>query len=625
METGQRNCSQAVQGILIGVIMAISDEVRRKFIESYKVNGIKIKTDTGWSSIDSVHKTVVYDVWHLITNRHELKCADTHIVFRQKSKLMEEVYVKDLNVGDIIYTKDGVDVVCNVVHTNDTDNMYDITLDDDNHRFYSNGILSHNSTTTRAYLLWHAIFHRDITIAILGNKLKLAREQLQELKFSYELLPYWMQPGVLQWNAESIRLSHNTKVMCAATSKDGIRGYAVNILYIDEFAFIRKEVAEPFITSIFPTIVSGNSTKIIVSSTPSGLNHFHDLWEKAEKGPQDEDWNGFVPKQIPWNAIPGRNEEWAKRQIKQMGLIAYNQEFCCKFIGSVATLIDVEFLDKLEIREPLKLPNVSDRYSIYDIPKSEAWLQAKGYEYAACIDSGYGLRQDSSVLKIYLVKSNTNLHLVAQLSANDLEIRLFSEKARKLLKKYYDPRLIIEMNGPGIACMDYFFYEAEYENLVNFDPKGRMRGLYAGNSIRDMAVILLKTYVQRKMIKDFDEDTIKELYSFGKTSKDKWGAMGGNHDDHVMCMMWVIFYVNSNLFYGNKDEKDVSTIEQDEIILDTPENRDIEAEAFRKLKDRDYQNSELAKYAEHNPYTDDDVVKPTENDEDYEPPMAMRS
>ena len=297
----------------------------------------------------------------------------------------------------------------------------------------------------------------------------------------------------------------------------------------------------------------------------------------------------------------------------------------CEFIGSVSTLIDSNFLKKMVPEEPLSIPNIPETMRIYELPKPEIWMEAKGYEYAACIDSGYGVKQDSSVLKIYLVKKNTNLHLVAQLSTNDMEIRIFSEKARKLLKKYNDPRLIIEMNGPGIACMDYFHYEAEYENLVHFDPKGRMRGLYAGNSIRDMAVILLKTYVQRKMVKDFDEDTIKELYSFGKTSKDKWGAMSGNHDDHVMCMMWVIFYVNSNLFYGNKDEKDVSAMEQDEIILDTPENREIEADAFRRLKDRDYQNAELAKYAEHNPYTDDDEVKNEGNDEDYEPPMAMRN
>lgn len=122
------------------------------------------------------------------------------------------------------------------------------------------------STTTRAFLLWQALFTRDITIAILANKLALAMEQLQQLKESYAMLPYWMQPGLVEWNKKRIQLCHNTKVMCAATSPDGIRGLSVNILYIDEFAFIPNYIADEFIASIFPTISSGQTTKIFITS-----------------------------------------------------------------------------------------------------------------------------------------------------------------------------------------------------------------------------------------------------------------------------------------------------------------------------------------------------------------------
>ena len=246
--------------------MAISDEVRRKFIESYSGHGIEVMTDTGWSKIDKIHKTIVYETWQLVTTNHVLKCADNHIIFRDINNGMEEVFVKDLLIGDMIYTDTGLESVCDVYNTGTSDNMYDIGLDDTNHRYFTNGILSHNSTTTRAFLLWYGIFHRDKSIAILANKLALAMEQLQQLRESYANLPYWMQPGLKVWNKKSIQFSHNSKIMCAATSPDGIRGLAVNVLYIDEFAFVPSHLADAFIASIFPVISSGKSTKIIITS-----------------------------------------------------------------------------------------------------------------------------------------------------------------------------------------------------------------------------------------------------------------------------------------------------------------------------------------------------------------------
>ena len=608
------------------VPLSISDEVRRKFIESYSCDGIEVMTDTGWQPLSKIHKTVEYDRWELTTERHTLACADTHIVFASNSYRVSEVYVKDLKPGDVIMCDDGTDIVTSVTSKPQKEHMYDLELADTNHRFYSNGILSHNSTTTRAFLLWQGIFQRDISIAILANNLALAMEQLEALKDSYAMLPQWMQPGVLEWNKKRIRFSHGTRILCAPTSTNGIRGMAINILYIDEFAFIPSHIAEPFIASIFPTIASGKSTKIFITSTPFGVNHFYDLWQKAMKGPGNDDWNEFVPKEIAWNAVPGRDEEWARKQIRQIGELKFLQEFKCQFIGSVSTLIDHTFLSKLVPTKSLAIPRLPEFVRIYELPRPQALLDQKGWEYVACLDSGFGVRQDSSVLKIYLVKKSTNIHLVAQMSANDMEIADFCKHGRKLLAKYYDPRLIIEMNGPGSAAMDQFHSVYEYENLLHFDPKGRMRGLYAGVKLRDSAVILLKAYVQRKLIKDYDQDTISELYSFGKVSKDKWGAMGGNHDDHVMAMMWVIYYVNSPLYYGEKDE-DVAMMDPDEIILDTPENREIEMNAIRNMKDRDFHNKELTEAAEHNPYDQEDGTYPEEKveNEDYAPAMAMRS
>lgn len=338
--------------------MAISDEVRRKFIESYSGGGIEVLSDTGWKPIEKIHKTEVYDVWQLVTTGHELKCADDHIVFIETEYGMDEVFVKDLHIGDRIHTDVGFESVVDVYKTDASDNMYDIELGDENHRYYTDGVLSHNSTTTRAFLLWQALFTRDITIAILANKLSLAMEQLQQLKESYAMLPYWLQPGLRQWNKKTVQLAHNTRVMCAATSPDGIRGLAVNILYIDEFAFIPHYIADEFIASIFPTISSGKSTKIFITSTPKGMNQFYTMWEGAMKGPNHKDWNKFIPKEIPWNAVPDRDEEWAKTQIRQIGQIRFNQEFLCinynetitvrnKLTGEIETLPIGAMYDRL--------------------------------------------------------------------------------------------------------------------------------------------------------------------------------------------------------------------------------------------------------------------------------------
>ena len=579
----------------------------RKFIESYSGGGIEVLSDTGWKPIEKIHKTEVYDIWQVVTTDHALKCADDHILFRETDTGMDEVFAKDLHLGDRIYTENGFEIVVDVYNTYDSDNMYDIELDDENHRYFTDGILSHNSTTTRAFLLWQALFSRDITIAILANKLSLAMEQLQQLKESYAMLPYWMQPGLRQWNKKTVQFSHNTRVMCAATSPDGIRGLSVNILYIDEFAFIPHYIADEFIASIFPTISSGESTKIFITSTPRGMNHFYTMWEGAIKGPSHKDWNKFIPKEIAWNAVPKRDEEWAKTQIRQIGQIRFNQEFLCDFVGSVSTLIDNNFLKTLKPVEPMELAHLPEFLKIWDLPKSRELMEMKGWEYVACLDASYGVRADSSVLKIYLAKSNITLHLVAQMSANDMEIGDFCECANQLLQRYNQPNLIIEMNGPGTAAMEYFHIQAEYENLVHFDPRGKMKGLWAGDKLKNAAVIMLKSYVQRKLVKDYDHDTIAELFSFGKVTKEKWGAMGGNHDDHVMSMLWCIYYVNSPLFYGNISEANIAGMKNPDLILDTDDTIIEEDDAISNLKNPEFHKKELSDAAQYNPYdTDND-------------------
>jgi len=189
---------------------------------------------------------------------------------------------------------------------------------------------SGKSMSTMAYLLWYSLFHKSKVVVILANKLSLAQEQLQHFRDAYIALPYWMQPGVSTWAKREVRLSHGTRIKCSATSPDTVRGMAINVLYLDEYSFVKAHIAEEFIASVFPTISSGKTTKVIISSTPSGMNHFYKMWQDA-KGDYSvtSEGNGYVKSEISWNAIPGRDEKWAREEQARIGEIRFNQEYKC--------------------------------------------------------------------------------------------------------------------------------------------------------------------------------------------------------------------------------------------------------------------------------------------------------
>lgn len=471
------------------------------------------------------------------------------------------------------------------------------------------------SATTRAYILWYSIFNKDKVVAILGNKLTLAQEQLQQLRDSYIALPVWMQPGVKQWNKRGIQFSHGTRVICAATSPDGIRGMSINLLYLDEFAFVKSHLADEFIASVFPTISSGKTTKVIITSTPNGMNHFFRMWENGkypDEEVDDDTFNGYIKSEIPWNAKGlNRDAEWARNEIKAIGEIRFNQEYKCDFVGSVSTLIDHNFLKTIKSKKALNIPNIPDYMKIYELPRKREELETKNWEYIASLDSGYGVYQDYSVLHIFLVKSNITLHQVVTIAANNMEIEEFCKKCYVILKKYYEPGLIIEQNGPGGVATNFFFNTAEYENLLHFDPKGRHMGLWASAKLKQQACILFKTYIQRKFMHLYDKETINEMYSFGQLTQEKWGGLGGNHDDRITSAYWIPYYLQSPFYYGNVIEVNLKSLEEDEVILKTSDQINDERTTLARMKDPKYHNKILSDSAE---YLSND--QPLNNDED---------
>ena len=281
----------------------LSEQTLRKFEDVIDVSDYEIETPQGWVSINSIMKTIQYEVWKLeIDYGSILQCADNHIVFRDD---YTQVYVKDLKINDYILTKDGKSKVTNVENLGYSENMYDFEIDSEEHEFYTNDIVSHNTTTSAAYLVYELCFSKDITIAILANKASTSVEILDRVKNMLEDLPWFLKPGVKEWNKTSIELEDRRKVVAAATSASSIRGLSISMLLLDEFAHIQNDVE--FYTSTYPVISSGDSTKVIIISTPNGMNLFHKIYTEAVDGR-----NAFVPKKFIWNHHPERGIKWEK-------------------------------------------------------------------------------------------------------------------------------------------------------------------------------------------------------------------------------------------------------------------------------------------------------------------------
>jgi len=338
----------------------LSDIVSRKFIESFDASDWEVETEDGFKSIISANKTIEYQVYHLkLDNGLEIKCADTHILIDEN---YNEIYAVD-SLNHSIITKFGIASVISIEDLGYSENMYDLSVDSEDHTFYTNDILSHNTQTSAAYILWYVNFNDAKHVAILANKSSAAREVMSRLQLMFELLPAWLKRGVKTWNKGDIELDNASKVFTAATTGSGIRGKTVNMLYIDETAFIANTVAEEFFTSVYPTISSGTTSKILLSSTPLGYNHFWKFWTDAEKGAND-----FVPLFIPYWEIPGRDEAWAEEQRRQLGELKYCQEVLCVAGNTIITLQDTETgkIINIPIEEAYNLINAShDAANIY--------------------------------------------------------------------------------------------------------------------------------------------------------------------------------------------------------------------------------------------------------------------
>ena len=506
----------------------LSEQVNHKFIDSINIDDWEIETDTGWVDATHIHKTIKYDVYEIILeNGLSIKCADTHILL---TKSKEEIFAKD-SVGVEIYTKYGYSRVVSVKNLGYSENMYDITVDSDEHVYYTNDILSHNTTTNTIYILWYLLFKKDKSVAILANKASTSRSILGRIQLAFELLPNWMKPTVEEWNKGSGKFGNGNSVIAAATSSASIRGESVSLLVIDEAAFV--ENWDEFYTSTYPTIASGKTTQVVLISTINGLNHYHTIMEKARAGTSD-----FKPFEVTWRDVPGRDEEWRRQTIANTSEEAFQQEHENIALGSSNTLIGTKYLKQLSAKEPIF---VRESVRIYKEP-------VKDHIYIGVVDTSRGKGLDNSAISIIDVTSYP-FEQVATYYNSEISYLVYPEVIFSLAKKYNNAHLLIENNDVGgHICAE--MNELEYENIITPPTKNRAKyelGVRTTKNIKAVGCSSLRDLIESQKLIINDKNTILELGSFIRKGT-SYQADTGMHDDLVMTLVLFSWLTTTETF-----------------------------------------------------------------------------
>jgi hypothetical protein len=421
------------------------------------------------------------------------------------------------------------------------------------------------TTTVAAYLVWYVIFNDAKTVAVLANKAAAAREIMSRIQLMYEHLPKWLQQGVSEWNKGSISLENNSKIFTAATSSSGIRGKSVNFLLIDECAIIPNTVADEFFTATYPTISAGQTTKIALTSTPLGLNHFWKFWVEAENG-----INGFVPIRVDYWEHPAHDDAWALQQKQLLGDLKYRQEVLMDFLGSAATLISADAIQKMALKTPMYS---NDGFKLYELPEkgtlgeNKEWIKKPG-SYVVVVDTAAGVGGDSSAFSIVRV-DQIPYKLVAVYHNNMISPLLYPNIIHKWAKHYNEAWVLIELNKS--EQVPYILHnELEYENIiyVSRTAKGQfVTGGFGGNATqygvltdkktKRIGCSMLKTLVEEGKLEICDQTAISEISTFIE-SKGSYAADDGYHDDVVMTL--VIFgWLTSQPYFKELTDVDIRT------------------------------------------------------------------
>ena len=456
------------------------------------------------------------------------------------------------------------------------------------------------STTAVSYLLHYAVFNDSVNIGILANKAATARELLGRLQTAYENLPKWMQQGIISWNKGSLELENGSKILAASTSASAVRGMSFNILFLDEFAFVPNHIADAFFSSVYPTITSGKTTKVIMVSTPCGMNHFYRYWHDAQRNK-----NEYTATEVHWSQVPGRDEAWKEQTIKNTSEQQFKVEFECEFLGSVDTLISVTKLRNLVFEDPLI--NNHKGLLVYEHP-------VKGNDYIITVDTARGIDHDSSAFIVFDITTYP-YKTVARYKNAEIKPMLFPNIIHDTARAYNEAYVLVEINDIGEQVASIMQYDLEYENMLMCAMRGRngqqvgsgfsgsktQMGVRMTQAVKKLGCSNLKTLMEDDKIITNDYDIIAELTTFVQ-KKQSWEAEDGCHDDLAMCLVIFAWLVAQDYFKEMTDsdvrkriyEEQKNQIEQDMapfgFILDGVDDDDefVDGNGDRWMKADEY-------------------------------------
>jgi len=407
------------------------------------------------------------------------------------------------------------------------------------------------STTVVSYLLHYAVFNDSVNIGILANKAATARELLGRLQTAYENLPKWMQQGIIAWNKGSLELENGSKILAASTSASAVRGMSFNILFLDEFAFVPNHIADSFFAFVYPTITSGKSTKVIIVSTPHGMNHFYRMWHDAERSKND-----YIPTDVHWSEVPGRDAKWKQQTIANTSEQQFKVEFECEFLGSIDTLIAPSKLRSMAYDTPLRQ---SAGLDIYELPK-------EGHDYIVTVDVARGVSEDYSAFVVVDITEFPH-KIVSKYKNNTIKPMLFPNIIWEIARNYNQAYILCEVNDIGDQVASLLHYDLEYQNVLMCSMRGRagqivgqgfsgkktQLGVKMSKTVKKVGSLNLKALIEEDKLIFNDYDIISELTTF-ISKHNSFEAEEGCNDDLAMCLVIYAWLVLQDYFKELTDQ-----------------------------------------------------------------------
>jgi hypothetical protein len=410
---------------------------------------------------------------------------------------------------------------------------------------------SGKSTTLVSYVLHYVLFNANMNVAILANKAATARDILSRLQLAYENLPKWLQQGVVSWNKGSVDLENGSRVVASSTSSSAVRGGSYNMLFLDEFAFVPHNVAEDFFSSVYPTISSGKSTKVVIVSTPNGMNMFYKLWTDAENKR-----NSYNIIDVHWSQVPGRDDKWREETIANTSEEQFRREFECEFLGSANTLINPAKIKTMAYMNPIKSNAGLD---LYVKPQPD-------HIYTIICDVARGTRNDYSAFIVFDV-TTVPYTIAAKYRNNEIKPLLYPNIIHDVANAYNQAYVMVEVNDIGEQVATALQFDLEYENLIMASMRGRAGQVVGGGfsggkaqlgvrttkAVKKLGCSNLKQIIETDKLIIQDYDLINEFSTFilkGQTFE----AEDGHSDDLAMCCVLFSWLIQQTYFKELTDD-----------------------------------------------------------------------